>query len=199
MRTSRHISLAAVLLLSALAANAQVSPTSGAALPGTVPLTSLIATVAKKTGRKFVLDPRVNANVALIGEQPSSVTYDQLLTILNTYGFAAVDIEGEVQIVPVAMVRYEPLPVISGNQKRPDSDLVTTVFHVRSLPAAWLVPILRPLVPQYGDLSAMPCSNDLIIVERFANVRRIETVIRAMDTGAPIKLPSCAIPMARPD
>jgi general secretion pathway protein D len=197
MRTSRQFPLAAVLLLGALTANAQVSSASGAGPPGTVPLSSLIATVAKKTGRAFVVDPRVNANVVLIGEKTSSVTYDQLLTILNTYGFAAVEVEEEIQVVPVAMVRYEPLPAISGNEKRADSDLVTTVFHVRSLPAGWLVPILRPLVPQYGNLSAMPCSNDLIIVERFANVRRIEAVVKAMDTGAPIKLPSCAIPMPR--
>jgi hypothetical protein len=32
------------------------------------------------------------------------------------------------------------------------------------------------------------------MVERFANVRRIEAVIKAMDTGAPIKTPSCSVP-----
>ena len=70
--------------------------------------------------------------------------------------------------------------------------------HVRSLPAGWLVPILRPLVPQWGHFAAMPCSNDLVIVERFASVRRMETIIKAMDTGAPIKVPSCIVPMPRP-
>ena len=195
MITSLLVLFAAVLLLVALAGSAQGAPARDAAPAGTAPLSSLIATAAKKTGRRFVLDPRVNANVALIGEEPSSVTYDQLLTILETYGFAAVDRGGEIQVLPDAMVRYQPLPFVAGNEKVPDDEIVTTVFHVRSLPAGWLVPILRPLVPQYGDLSAMPCSNDLVIVERFANVRRIETVIKAMDTGTPIKPPTCAYPM----
>ncbi|MGA7538068.1 MAG: hypothetical protein WBW93_04815 [Steroidobacteraceae bacterium] len=197
MRTSRQFPFAAVLLLGALSANAQVSSASSAAPRGTIPLSSLIATVAHKTDRVFVIDPRVNANVALIGEKPSSVTYDQLLTILDTYGFAAVDTGGDIQIVPDPLVRVEPLPFVSGHQKFPNDEDVTAVLHVRSLPAAWLVPIMRPLVPRYGFLAAMPCSNDLVIVERFANVRRIEAVVKAMDTGAPIKPPSCTIPMPR--
>ena len=195
MRISRQVPFAAVVLLGALTSNAQVSSASSAGPPGTVPLSSLIATVAHKTDKVFIIDPRVNANVAMIGEKPSSVTYDQLLTILDTYGFAAVDTGGDIQIVPDPLVRMEPLPFVSGHQKFPNDEDVTAVLHVRSLPAGWLVPILRPLVPRYGFLAAMPCSNDLIIVERFANVRRIETVIRAMDTGKPIEPQSCAIAM----
>jgi general secretion pathway protein D len=197
MRTSRQVPFAAVLLLGALTANAQVSSASSAGPPGSVPLSSLIATVAHKTDRVFVIDPRVNANVAMIGEKPTSVTYDQLLTILDTYGFAAVDTGGDIQIVPDPLVRVQPLPFVSGHQKVPNGEDVTAVLHVRSLPAAWLVPILRPLVPRYGFLAAMPCSNDLIIVEQFANVRRIEAVVKAMDTGAPLELPSCAIQIPR--
>ena len=192
MKTSRQVSLATVLLLTAFAAKAQVPAASSAAPPETVPISSLIATVAKNTGRKFVLDPRVRASVALIGEEPSSVTYDQLLTILDIYGYTAVPTGGYVQVVPNADVRFEPLPFVSGNEKYPDSQYVTAVLHVRSIPAAWFVPILRPLLPQWTHLAAMPCSNDLVIVERFANVRRIETIVKAMDTGQAIKPRSCA-------
>lgn len=200
MKTSQPValSLGVALLLSALAAWAQVSPSSSAAAPGTVPLDSLITTVSKSTGMKFVLDPRVRAEVTLVGEDPSSVTYDELLTILGTYGFVAVKTGGYVVVAPDADTRTEPLPFVSGNEKVPDDEAVTAVIHVRSLPAGWLVPILRPLVPQWGHFAAMPCSNDVVIVERFASVRRMETIIKALDTGAPIKVPSCIVPMPRP-
>jgi general secretion pathway protein D len=195
MRISQQVSLAAaVLLLSALAANTQVFATNDTAGPGTVPLSNLITTVAKKTGKKFVIDPRVRASVALVGEEQSSVTYDELLIILNTYGFVAVRTGSYVVIAPDADTRMEPLPVVSGNESLPDDEAVTAVIHVKSMPAAWLVPILRPLVPQWGHLAANLCSNDLILVERFANVRRMETIIRAMDKGQPLKLPSCPVP-----
>jgi type II secretory pathway component GspD/PulD (secretin) len=183
MKPARPFFFGAVLLLSTLAANAQVPPSGDRAPPGSVPISSLVAMVAKNTGRKFVLDPRVRAEVTLMGEEPSSVTYDELLTILDTYGFTTVDTGGYIQVIPDAMMRSEPLPIVTGNDKRAD-EYVTTVIHVRSLSAAELVPILRPMVPQQGHLAALPCSNDLVMVERFANVRRIEAVIKAMDTGA---------------
>jgi general secretion pathway protein D len=191
MKPSRQIYFGALLMLSAVIANAQDSPPSADTPSGTVPLTSLIATVAKNTGMKFVLDPRVRAGVTLIGEKASSVTYDELLTILATYGFIAVKSGGYVQVLPDAYTREEPMPFVSGNEKLPDDQPVTAVMHVRSLPAAWLVPILRPLIPQWGHFAAMPCDNDLVIVDGFAAVRRIETIIKAMDSGAPITLQKC--------
>jgi general secretion pathway protein D len=198
MRTSHPIFLGAALFLTTFAAHAQLSSSGDTAPPGTVPISSLVATVARKTHRKFVLDPRVRANVSLVGEDPSSVTYDELLTILDTYGFTAVTIGDYVEVIPNAGARAQPLPLISADEKRPADEYVTAVFHVKSLPAGWLVPILRPMVPQQGHLAAMPCSNDLVMSDRFANVRRIEAIIKAMDTGTPIKTPSCIVPMPHP-
>lgn len=203
MRTSRQVLLAPALLVGALAAsafaaNAQVSTTADAAPPHTVPISTLIAAVARETGRKFVLDPRVQAKVTLAGENPASVTYDQLLTILDTYGFTTIDTGGYFRVVPLAEVRDAPLPLVSDNDTLPGDQYVAAVFHVRSLPAGWLIPILRPMVPQWGHLVAMPCDNSLIIVDRFANVRLLESIVKALDTGAPIKPPTCIVPMPRP-
>lgn len=198
MKTSRQAWFGLILLIGALAACVQAAPTSPTAESGTVPLTRLIAVVARRTGRKFILDPRVQAQVTLVGEEPSSVTYDELLTILDTYGFAAVRRGDYVQVVPEAEIRAQALPLISANEKLPAGEYVTAVFRVRSIPAGWLVPILRPLVPRSGHLVAMPCDNSLVIVDRFANVRRLESIVAALDTGAPIKLPRCIVPMPHP-
>jgi general secretion pathway protein D len=43
------------------------------------------------------------------------------------------------------------------------------------------VPILRPLIPQYGHLAAYPASNILIVSDRAANVNRIWRIIRRID------------------
>jgi general secretion pathway protein D len=47
--------------------------------------------------------------------------------------------------------------------------------------AAQLVPILRPLIPQYGHLAAHPPSNLLIISDRAANVDRMLRIIERID------------------
>lgn len=199
MKTSRQLGLSvgAALLLGTLAALAQDSQSSAMASGGTVPLSTLITAVSKNTGRKFVLDPRVRAGVTLIGEEPSSVTYSELLTILSTYGYMAVQTGGYVLVVPDADARMEPLPLLTDGEKLPDDQYVTAVMHVKSLFAGWFVPILRPLLPQQGHLAALPCTNDLVIVDRFANVRRIESIVRAMDTGTPIKPQACSSPFTR--
>ena len=41
-------------------------------------------------------------------------------------------------------------------------DIITQVVQVQNVGATQLVPILRPLVPQYGHLVAHPGSNMLI-------------------------------------
>jgi general secretion pathway protein D len=105
-----------------------------------------------------------------------------------------VDTGGYIQVVPDAAIRAEPLPLVSDDEKRPASEYVTAVFHVRSLSAAELVPILRPMVPRQGHLAAMPCANELVMSDRFVNVRRIEAIIKGMDTGAPIKTQRCSYP-----
>jgi general secretion pathway protein D len=52
---------------------------------------------------------------------------------------------------------------------------------VNNVGAAQLVPILRPLIPQYGHLAAHPGSNMLIISDRAANVNRMLRIIRRID------------------
>jgi len=158
---------------------------ASAAVNGGVPIGQIIAAVAKKTGKKFLVDPRVRADVTLFGQNPSDVTYNELLAILDIHGFAGVETAGYVEVVPNATIRWEPLPIITGKESVPDEAYVTATIHVKSASAPMLVPILRPLLPQQGQLAADICSNTLLIVDRFANYKRIEALVRSLDVGNP--------------
>jgi general secretion pathway protein D len=147
--------------------------------------------VAKKTGKKFVVDPRVHAEVSLVGQDPASVSYIDLLTILQMYGYVAAEFGGYVNVSPIANARQEPSPLLTGKDSHPDAEVVTTVIKLKNVPAAQLVPIMRPLIPQYGHLAALPCSNRLILVDTFGNVKRLEAVIESMDVGEPYKPEKC--------
>jgi general secretion pathway protein D len=167
------------------------SPPTDTAAGAGVPISRLIAIVAKKTGKKFVVDPNVRADIVLIGQDSSNLSYSDLLTILKVYGFAGVESGGYVQILPDALARQVPMPTVTPKDTRPDAEIVQAVIFVKSISASYLVPMLRPMIPQYGHLAAFPCRNALIIVDSFANVRRIEAIIRALDTGEPYSPPSC--------
>jgi type II secretory pathway component GspD/PulD (secretin) len=45
----------------------------------------------------------------------------------------------------------------------------------------WLVPVLRPLMPQAAHLAAEAQTNSLIINDRAANVRRIANMVEQLD------------------
>jgi type II secretory pathway component GspD/PulD (secretin) len=160
---------------------------------GGTPLVQLIETVSKKTGKNFVLDPRVAGNATLVGIDPSKVTYPELLTILQVNGYAAVESGGLVRVVPESAGRTMPSPLLDGSDKHPDAEIVTRVIRVKSVPATQLVPIMRSLLPQNAHLAAIPCTNELLLVDTYANVRRIESIVASMDKGDPLALPKCAL------
>jgi general secretion pathway protein D len=190
---TRIAGVALALLSLAGAAYAQSSPESanaGHADDG-VPLSRLIAIVAKKTGRKFVLDPRVHGNVSLLGEDTANVNYSELMTILGVYDFITTEMGGYVVVLPDANARQTPIPRLSGKETFPDSQVVDTTITVKNIPAAQLVPLLRPMLPQYAHLAAFPCINKLIVVDRYANVRRIQAVVESLDVGSPYTLGKC--------
>jgi type II secretory pathway component GspD/PulD (secretin) len=164
---------------------------AGARTENGVPISDLIATVAKKTGKKFVLDPRVRSDIILVGQDPAGVSYNDLLNILAIYDYIAIETSGYVDILPEANARQVRTPMLSGKESFPDAEIVSVVITPKSIPAAQLVPILRPLIPQYGHLAAMPCVNKLILVDRFANVKRLEAIIDALDVGEPYKMEKC--------
>ena len=179
--------------------SSSVASESGERAGNGVSVNKLIAAVAKKTGKKFVIDPRVRADIEVVGEDIANINYSELFTILHAYGLAAVEYGGYVNVIPDAAMRQSPTPVVSGKDTRPDAEFVSTVISVKNVSAAQLVPILRPLLPQAGHLAALPCVNKLIMVDTFANVRRVEALIATVDVGQPYKLEGCDMrPPAEP-
>jgi hypothetical protein len=68
----------------------------------------------------------VQGEAVLIGSDPAKLDYAELLSVLQVQGFV--------------MVAH--------------GDVVRVMFTLKNVPAAQLVPILRPLLPQMGHLVA---------------------------------------------
>jgi type II secretory pathway component GspD/PulD (secretin) len=189
----------AVLLLGGMSTDESSPTTASEPHDAGIPIERIIVGVARKTGRKYIVDPRVRAQVQLIGQDPSSVTYPELLTILQLHGFVAVEGGGYIRVIPDGGARTVQMPQLSNGQTFPDAQLVSYVMSIKNTPAAQLVPILRPLMPQVAHLAAYPCSNSLLIVDSFANVKRLEAIAKALDVGTPFKPTPCENPVPRHD
>ena len=143
---------------------------------------SLISTVSKQTGRNFVVDPRVKAKVTVISTDPVNADglYEVFLSVLQVHGYSAVPAGDLIKIVPDVTAKQGPVPILGEGQDSTDQ-LVTQVIPVINVPAAQLVPILRPMVPQQGHLAAYAATNSLIITDRSSNIQRLMEIIRRVD------------------
>lgn len=144
---------------------------------------ALVSTVADVTGRNFIVDPRVKGKVTVISGTPiqQKELYQLFLSVLAVHGFATVPAGEAIKIVPAASGKSDSTPVASEAAPGEGDELVTRVVRVANVPAARLVPILRPLVPQTGHLAAYPGSNVLIISDSAANVARLVSIIARID------------------
>jgi len=142
----------------------------------------IVEAVGEVTQKNFIIDPRVSAKVTMLSSTPMSpeAFYEAFLSILQVHGYVAVTSGDLIKIVPDATARQYAGPLGSSGAAGPD-DVITQVILVQNVGAAQLVPILRPLIPQYGHLAAHPGSNMLIISDRAANVSRMISIIRRID------------------
>ncbi len=144
---------------------------------------ALISTVSKFTGKNFIIDPRVKAKVTVISANtltPEAV-YEVFLSVLQVHGYAAVPTGSVIKIVPEVNAKQGPLPLSTSNESFPADELITKIVRLNHVPAAQLVPILRPLVPQQGHLAAYNPTNTLIITDHAGNIKRLLKIIAGVD------------------
>jgi len=146
-------------------------------------ITQIAEAVAAATGKNFIMDPRVRAQVTMLSSTPMSPDgfYQAFLSILAVHDFIAVPDGQVVKILPDANARQMPSIDLPDTVSATSDEIVTQVIDVKNVNAAQLVPILRPMIPQYGHLAAYPAGNILIISDRASNVNRMMRIIRRID------------------
>jgi general secretion pathway protein D len=147
-----------------------------------VNLRALLLQVGARLHKTFVWDPRLPEKVDIGSLHEQDITYQELVSILRLNGLL-VFVEGSTtEVMPDAFARIQPSAIVDPDQlKSLGDEIVTVLFPVKDLPAAQLVPILRPMVPQWGHLVAFPDRNALLITDRAANARRIIEIVRKLE------------------
>jgi general secretion pathway protein D len=146
-------------------------------------LGQIVEAVSQVTGKNFIIDPRVKAQVTMLSATPMNADafYQAFLAILQVHGFVAVQSGQVYKIIPDANARTVPGDDLRDHVSSTSDEVVTQVVALKNVSAAQLVPILRPLIPQYGHLAAYTASNVLIISDRANNVSRMLRIIERID------------------
>jgi general secretion pathway protein D len=187
--------LAPILLLGALACAAPVLAAEEEKITinfVNADIQSVIKAVGQHTGRNFILDPRVTGTVNIVSDKPVSkdLLYQIFLSALRVQGFAAVEGDGFVKIVPEAEAKTSAGPMGPEASRQPGDRVVTQVFILQNESAVQLVPVLRPLVTANNFIAAYPNNNAIVITDYASNVRRIERIIQSIDlpSGADVQI-----------
>lgn len=147
-----------------------------------IDIRALIELSAARLHKRFIVDPRVNGNVMLVGLDPNTLTYAELQSILSVHGFVTTpERNGTIEILPDTNARQMPTPVVTDRARKDGAEeVVTKTLAVGSLNAVQLATTLRPLLPPDAHLVAHPETNSLLVVARQANVARLEAIIREL-------------------
>ncbi len=147
-------------------------------------ISAVIKAMSEMTGKTFVVDPRVKGTMNITSPRPVSqaVAYDILLATLRMQGFAAVQADGVVRIVPEADAKFYASPAAGkANRARVGGEMVTRVYTLKHESATQLQVALRPMVGVNSTLNAEPATNSLLVTDYADNLARLEQVIEGLD------------------
>lgn len=170
------------------------TPTTDATLPAqkiwnlrNADLRAVIAEVSRVTHRNFLIDPRVQGKVSIVSSTPLSdqELYQVFLSTLQVSGYAAVPSGDIIKIVPNMDARTLSPDLLSQLKHPPHGDdMMVQVIPVHYVPSEQLVPVLRPLMPQWSNVSAYGPSNMLILSGRASNIKQLANIIKQVDTSS---------------
>ena len=137
--------------------------------------------ISRLTGRTLVLDPNVSGLVTVVSAQPlsSAGVWDLFLSVLRTYGFAAVRSGSVWRIVLQATAIQNGASGGDGSSQQ----VVTRLIRLRNVPGDQAVRALRPLVSSFGNIESTANPNAVVVTDYADNVRRVEAIARSLDTG----------------
>lgn len=186
VRRLSAVLLGALLALGALAADGKLVMNMRDA-----DIRALIQWVADVTGKNLVVHKDVQGKVTVLSSEPltSAEAYQVFLATLEVHGFAAIDADGTVKIVPQAMANASGPPLGGAG----GGEVVVRVIKPRNVPVEQLAANLRPLVPETGMLAAYPGSNSLIVTATANNVRRIDEIVRTLDRASDLQFEAVAL------
>lgn len=143
----------------------------------------VINQVAKATGKNFLVDPRVKGNVTIIapGKLSPDEIYQIFLGMLQVHGFNAVQGKNIVKIVPDA--ESKTMAPYSGYTRQPKNEEISQVqvLRVRNVPVREMAQALKSLVDKTSVIAPYSPSNDLIVSDRVANIKRIAHLVEELD------------------
>lgn len=168
--------------------SASLSPNSGKRLWNLqdADILSVISEVSQETGKNFIVDPRVSGKISLVSSKPikQAEVYQVFLSVLGMLGYSAIPDGNVVKIIPNMESGEQATSVASKAHPGKGEEVVVRVIPLQNVSASQLIPVLRPMLPQWSNVSAYTPGNVLILLGRASNLDRIHSIIDDVDKAS---------------
>ena len=147
---------------------------------------ALVKVMSELTRRNFLLDERVTGKVTIMTPRKISPdeAYQVFQSALEIKGFTAIEDGKVTRIIPAASARQSGLKVVQDGDTQGEG-YVTKLIRLNFVNPQEMVRAITPLVTKDGTVIAYPTTNSVILTDAVSNIRKIESLIRAMDVAAP--------------
>ncbi len=140
--------------------------------------------ISELTGRNFVMDDKVRGRVTVVSPRRISVdeAYKVFESVLAVYGFMAVPAGQVTKILPIRESPTTGLETFT--VPRPDrygDAFVTQLIQLEHVRVEDVLKMLAPMVSRSGLITAYAPSSMLIVTDSESNLRRLLTIVRAID------------------
>lgn len=151
-----------------------------------IDINALIKVMSELTRRNFILDEKVTGKITIMTPTKMSPdeAYQVFLSALEIKGFTAMEDGTVTRIIPAASARQSGLKVLQDGDARGEG-YVTKLVRMKFVNPQDIVRAISPLITKDGNLIAYPNTNSIIITDSVHNIKKIESLIHAMDVAAP--------------
>jgi len=150
-----------------------------------IEIAALAKVLSEMTHRNFLVDERIMGKITVM--TPTKITPDEayqvFLSALELKGFTAIEDGKFVRIIPAAAARQSGLKVVTNGEMRGEG-FVTKYVHLKFMNSQEAARTLTPLVTKDGSVIAYTITNSLILTDSVHNIRKLESLITALDIPA---------------
>jgi general secretion pathway protein D len=151
-----------------------------------IEISALVKVMSELLRRNFLLDEHVVGKVTIMTPKKISPdeAYQVFLSALEIKGFTAVEDGKITRIIPAASARQSGLKVLEDGNSAGEG-YVTKLIRLNFVNPQEIVRTILPLITKDGSLIAYPPTNSIILTDAVSNIRKIESLVHAIDVVAP--------------
>jgi len=150
-----------------------------------VDISSLIKFISEVTGKNFIFDEKVRGTVTIIS--PKKITVDEaykvFLSVLQVKGYATIEQDNVVKIVPAREVKQEATRFSKEKIEERTERYITQLIPLSFINVRDASSLLSPLISKEGLISFYEPSNTLIVIDRESNIARILEILDELDVN----------------